>query len=400
MAEKRYDSKHRVLNKGESQRSDGRYVYRTVVNGKTINCYAQSLPELREKEKEINKKIEVGIDLSKQDMTVNDFADLYLEMKSQTVQPTTLSTMHFYYDHYCRESIGGMKIATVKKSQVKNHYLSLLKRGLSFATLERLDCILAPIFETAVDDDVIFKNPVRKVCTEIKHETHATRREVDVPTPEQMKNLVAFIRDNPIFTETMKRVVIVLYGTGMRIGELTALTWDNVDFKNNKIHVVRSIGYIKENGHAKQIMKNPKTEAGCRYIPMIAAVRSALLAEKERQFAEGIPQPVLEGVTGFCFLSRRNTVFVREAVNVQIKRMQDTYNLTVKDDEKIVRFTTHAIRHAFATALCQSVSDLKAIQEIMGHKSIETTLGIYAKATEEAKEISMDAFEERTGFKL
>ena len=173
MAGKRYDSKHRVLYTGEDERPDGRYRFRTKIKGKTHVIYAQTLAELRQKEKEFEKMVESGTDIDKQNMTVNDFAELYLKAKKQTIQRTTFSVVNEFYNRYIKESIGKKVITSVKKSQVKSYYLSLVEKGLAISTLQRIDGILAPIFEMAVDDDVIIKNPARKVVAEIKKEMHA-----------------------------------------------------------------------------------------------------------------------------------------------------------------------------------------------------------------------------------
>lgn len=395
---KKYDSKRRVLLRGERQRADGTYEFRVMRNGKTHSLYSASLPELRAKEKEFEKLLDAGANIEKQKCTVNSFADALLDAKKKTVARTTFCTMQIMYDKHVRNDFGEQRITTVKRSRIKSFYLSLIKdKGLSVSTVQRLDGILAQVFEMAFDDDVIFKNPCRRVVSEIKKEMHVTPQKVIAPMPEQVERMIQFIKENPFFTETIKNLVIVLFGTGLRVGEATALTWDCVDFRNNEIKVCRAIGYVRENGHAKQIIKTPKTAAGTRTIPMMRAVRQALLAEKERQFSGIGQQPTLDGISGFCFVTNRGTIFTREGVYAQVKRMQRAYNEQAADAEKMPEFSTHAIRHSFATALCQTTDDLKAIQEIMGHSSIQLTMNVYADATNEAKTASLSAFEAKYG---
>ena len=397
---KRRDKKGRILQTGERQRSDGMFEFRITKAGKRYSAYGHSLPEMRENKEKLLMHLEVGIDIDKQRIALNDFADTYLAMKEKTVAKSTYSTMKYMYDKYVREDIGIHAIADIKRSHVKNFYLSLMVgKGLSISTIARIDCFLTPIFEMALNDDVILRNPGRGVCTEIKRETHAKPKEVNVPTPEEEKRLMDYIRENPFYSCTMKNLIITICGTGMRVGEATALTWDCVDLTNGIIKVNKSVAYVRDNlGRAGQMIKEPKTEAGKRSIPMIKAVREALEEELEYQGKEKPEQPVIDGVTGFCFLSSHNRPYTREAVWAQIRRMTMDYNQQLDNKrDRIKYFSTHALRHTFATALCQSTDDLKAIQEIMGHSDASMTLTIYAKATEESKACSMVKFEDKIG---
>ena len=183
-----------------------------------------------------------------------------------------------------------------------------------------------------------------------------------------------------------------LLGTGCRIGEAIALRWEDVDFKNNVISINHSVAYIKVAGHYKHIIKRPKSYAGNRSIPMLSDVRRALLAEKEKQLAFGIKQPVVDGCSNFVFVSERGKLHTRENVATQIKQIVREYNAEHKD-KPIPEFTTHQLRHTFATQLCKNSDDLKAIQSILGHADISTTLNVYADATQDGINKSMEALE-------
>ncbi len=394
------DSKGRVLQKGESQRIDGRYQFRMMVGSQSYWVYGATLKEMRENKEKLLKQLDSGINVEKQKMTLNDLVDEYLKMKEMTIQKSTSSTMKFTYDRYVREGLGKRRICDIRRSEIKAFYLQLLKeKELAIATVSRISEIISPALETAVYDDIIIRNPASKVLGEIKREMHAKPTPVHVPAPEEIKAVMKYMLDSPCFSDTIKNLLTVLYGTGLRVGEITALTWDCIDFEQGSLSVRRAIGYVRdENGHAYQILKQPKSEAGKRTIPMITAVRKALENELHFQQTNKIVQDGLEGVTDFCFVSNRRKPFTREAIHNQVRRMIRFYNESVENPEDRVKdFTTHAIRHAFATMLCMSTSDLKAIQEIMGHSDISMTLNIYASATKEAKKKSMEGFEENAG---
>ena len=139
-------------------------------------------------------------------------------------------------------------------------------------------------------------------------------------------------------------------------------------------------------------MKRTKSESGDRIIPMLKEVREALEAEKLRQKNNGMIQPDLDGYNDFVFLTIRNTVYTRENVLTQIKQVVKEYNKLHPDNE-LPEMSTHQLRHTFTTRLCRNSDDLKAIQKILGHKDISTTLNIYADATEDGIKESMQALE-------
>ena len=216
---KRTDSKRRKLNNGEFVRSDGMYAFRTVIDGKRRTIYSKSLSELRIKEEKLLENLEKGLDIDKQKLTLNDVADKYLESKAKSVQITTLRTMTYYYDRYVRDELGKKKIADIKRSQIKDHYLHLISREnrISISTLIRLDTILKPMFESAVYDDIILKNPAKGIITEIKNESRETPKKVSALTEEQQDDFMSFLMSSSKH-EGVKNLIVFLLGTGCRLG--------------------------------------------------------------------------------------------------------------------------------------------------------------------------------------
>ncbi|MBQ9278070.1 MAG: integrase DNA-binding domain-containing protein [Lachnospiraceae bacterium] len=294
--EKRMDSRKRILRKGESQRKDGTYMFRITKDKKRHTIYAPTLKELRLKEEEYFDNISKGLNVDKQKIMLNDLAKVYLENKKKTVQQTTFYTMTITYNSYIRDKIGNIRLKDIKRSMIKGFYLDLLsgEKHLSVSTLARIDCILLPMLEMAVYDDIILKNPARGVIGEIKRECGERPTKVCALNEDEQ---IAFINYamNSAKHQNIKNLLIFLLGTGCRVGEALGIRWEDLDFKNNIISINHSVAYIKIDGHYKQIIKRPKSFAGNRKIPMLSDVRKALLAEKEKQLALGITQPVVDG---------------------------------------------------------------------------------------------------------
>lgn len=388
------------LKQGERIRPDGLYEFRTSRNKRAYSVYGKSVNEMRAKKEELLKKLDNGIKVEKQKCSLNEIAEEYLAYKKKNVEKTTFSTMKYMYDKYVRGDIGLLKISDIRRTTIKDYYSKLLNEcKLSITTVSRIDGIIKPMLERAVDDDIILKNPASRVCGEIRRENHITVPKVNVPDPDEVKRFLSFMINNPAYSPTIKNIFICIAGTGGRVSEITACTWDNVDFENNVLHIREGIGYyVDENNHRCRMIKKPKSESGIRDIPMIKAVREALENEKKYQEEMGIEQIGLDGITNFCFLSNRNTPFVRETINYHLKKIINDYNKTIGSEKYTIKlFSTHALRHAFCTALCLSTDDIKAIQTIMGHKDVSISLDWYAAATQKGMRLSMDLFENNLG---
>lgn len=102
---------------------------------------------------------------------------------------------------------------------------------------------------------------------------------------------------------------------------------------------------------------------------------------------------MIDGYTNFIFLNRYGMVHNPQTINHTIKRISKDYNeleLDKSDEEKrepvlLPPFSCHNLRHTFATRYCENETNLKVIQEILGHKDIATTMDVYAEATKDAK---------------
>ena len=146
---------------------------------------------------------------------------------------------------------------------LKDYYLDLISgnKKISISTLSRLDTILKPMVEMAVNDDIILKNPFRGVIGEIRGESHFSNRKIPALTAKQQNAFMDFVfnMDKHIYIRNM---IIFLLGTGCRIGETVGLRWSDIDFDRNTVSINHAVGYIRQNGHYRQIFKSTKSKAG------------------------------------------------------------------------------------------------------------------------------------------
>lgn len=188
----------------------------------------------------------------------------------------------------------------------------------------------------------------------------------------------------------------VLLGTGCRIGEAIGLRWEDLDFEKRVISINHSLVYyaLGDDRICELRVSTPKTEAGIRTIPMMDMVFDAFQMLYEEQKENGFNETEIDGMKGFVFCNRFGNVPNPGSVNTAIKRIVSTYNneeiLAAAKEKRepllLPGFSCHILRHTFCTRLCEHETNLKVIQSVMGHRDIQTTMDVYAEATDRKKQ--------------
>ena len=404
MSKVRKDNKGRILRRGESQRkSDLRYIYQYYdPYGNRHMIYETDLMKLREKEAKLTHEQVDGLDFyAAGKATLNMVFDRYIQGK-QSLKRNTKANYLYTYDHWVRNSLGKLKIADIKYSDVKYFYNQLIHdEGLKTATVDNVHTVLHPTFEMAVRDDIIRKNPTDGVMAELKKNMGKNKGVRHALTLEQQRAFLNYVKDHPVFGHWYP-LFIVFFGTGCRLGEVIGLRWEDLDFKNRLISINHSAIYLSHGKETDWYISTPKTEAGMRVIPMMDAVYQAFKDEQEFQKEHGCNIDVVDGMSGFVFRNKDGKMLNRSVINLAIKRIYEAYNaeelVKAKRQKRravlIPHFSCHHIRHTFCTRFCENETNLKVIQSVMGHANIETTMDIYAEATELKKQEAVKALEQ------
>lgn len=385
MSIKRRDSKGRVLRDGEIQKADGRYEFRyNDIDGKRRSLYSwkltssDALPDgkrpcedLRSLEKAVLRDVQDGI-RTQTKTTLDGLFEIYISGKAK-IRGSTRTSYRYMYNKYIKPELGSAHIECFKYSNLKSFFERL---GLSSNSIKAVYSILHSVFELAVRDNYIRKNPLDGLLKEMNLET--TKKHG--LTPEQEKAFMEFLDGSDVFRH-WKPLFTCMLGTGCRIGEMLGLRWSNVDWQGGLIFIDHTLSYrLQESGKVEFCEEPPKTKAGVRQIPMMQSVRKAILEERMRH-------PDSE----FIFVNRYGKPLTVYDVNRAIERI-------VGYLPGVPKFTSHQLRHTFATKLCQNETDLKLIQEIMGHADISTTMNIYNESNIERKKASFARLESTTDF--
>lgn len=184
---KRKDKSRKVLRKGESQRPDGTYQFRWTDENRKRHCiYARNLDDLRYKEDEIDNDKKDGIKAEARYTSLNDMYELWRDLK-RGIKNNTFENYKYMYETFVRNQIGSQFIMSIKKTDIKRYYNSLVdERHLKPATIDSIHTVLHQVFEMAVDDDYIRSNPTDNVLRELK-KSHCfkTEKRRALTKPEQ-----------------------------------------------------------------------------------------------------------------------------------------------------------------------------------------------------------------------
>ena len=401
----RYDTRHARLKEGETQRENNSYVYRwTDDAGKRHAVYAPTLDQLRSKENQITVDKHDGIKSDVNSLTVNRMYDLWKEIKTG-IKDSSFKNYMYMYDTFVKSTFGRKRLTTATKSDVKRFYKKLNEQdGLKVSTIENIHTVLYQVFQVAVDDNLIRKNPVEHALKDMRRaKGHEVEKRKALTKAQQSLFLNYLLHTNrylhwyPVF--------YIMLNTGMRVGEITGLRWCDVDFANNVIRVDHTLVYYnhRDEKGCYYSMNTPKTEAGCREIPMTDGVRKAFLRQKEYlDLAELKSVDHIDGYRDFIFLNKDGRVQNMGCLNKALNRIIRDCNLSIIEENDsdseadpvlLPHFSCHILRHTFATRLCESGVNIKVIQAVLGHADIETTMNIYIDVTEELKQDEMKSYE-------
>lgn len=193
----RKDNKGRNLKTGESQRPDGRYMYRykDELTGKRVTIYDMDLASLREQEKKINKDIDDQLitDTSVKKLTVNGLFERYMATKN--IREKTKKDYWRTWNYRIKNTLGNIRVVDFKTSHVRTFFSGLSDEGLAHSTIKSMYALLNPAFNMAVEDGIIRKNPV----TGTLGDYGAAAKEKEALTLEQQEKLLKFVENSKVY---------------------------------------------------------------------------------------------------------------------------------------------------------------------------------------------------------
>ncbi len=381
MSEKRKDKKGRVLRNGECQRKDGLYQYDYVdINGKSKCLYSWKLEatdplphgkrkckSLREKEREVQRAIDDGIQPNGGQLTVVDLVQKYI-LQKKGVRESTKAGYKTVSNILKKEEFGAKRIDKVRLSDAKGWLIKLQEKdGKSYSSIHTIRGVLRPAFQMAVEDDLLRKNPFDFQLVSVIVNDSVTREAI---THDEKRKFLEFVKNDKHFCKYYEGIYILFY-TGMRISEFVGLTVKDINLRERTVKIDHQ---LHRTSQMRYIIEPPKTEAGKRVIPMQDGVYECFKRIIENRKNPRI-EPMVDGKSGFLYLDKNDMPMVALHWEKYFQHIVEKYNKIYK--VQMPKITPHVCRHTYCSHCASSGMNPKHLQYLMGHSDIGVTLNTY-----------------------
>lgn len=270
------DLKGKELGRGLSQRPDGRYMGRAQVEGKPIVLYGWKVKELK---KELVRAVD---DLKRSNLLPEEdgtgitlsewFEEWYSKYKAPTLKDGGSPAYKRKFLNYYGVRIGSKYLADIRQLHVQTAIADMVESGRSSKSIREATGILQNCIEAAIANGLMRINPV--VGTIVPKCEKVERR---VLTVEEQRIFLDYLAQNKSWYEELYKFMLL---TGLRIGEVGGLQWEDIDFSNRFIYVKRTLSYQYEDGKKTMRLTSPKTENSVRKVPFFGETQKIL----EQQF--------------------------------------------------------------------------------------------------------------------
>lgn len=307
-----------------------------------------------------------------------NFLQFALEWLEKYVKPLRkVSTYNRYKElinKYLSSGIGSMNITAIQSYHIEQLLLDN-KSKISGATLQSIYTLINTIMNRALKLKIIKDNPCKYVERPKRDKFKPNTLSVD----DIQKLFDALNPDKNIYDYMFNIALKITLELGVRRGELGGLEWHNIDFDNNQITIENNLIY--SNGHV--LMSTPKTEESNRTIYVSDEILDLLKELKnkqednKKQYGDFYEKNIFDDKEYDLIMVWQNGKYIHPMYYLdKLKKVLKKAGIT-----KDIRF--HDIRHTNATLLLQEHTDMKVIQERLGHKDISTTANIYSHVTKE-----------------
>lgn len=390
--------KGKELGKGIRQRKDGRYEARAVVEGINISIIKSSLKECLEEFKEAKKMASNNMDMKRVNITLNEwFEEWFEQYKKPYIKETSIYPLRSKYYNIFGNTLGDKKVAEINNIDIQSVINSMRDNGRAASSMRTALSTIRECLESAKNNRIIQVNP----CFDIKvyWENKTTLRRF--LSKEEQDLFLSKSKNNGDWYYEM---FYIMLHTGMRIGEVGGLKWEDIDFKNKCIHINRSLSCQYEKGKKVMRLTTPKTHNSYRDIPFMGEVEEMLKSqyEKQQRAKKNLGDRWREevGFENFVFTSSMGSPVTRYIAEKQINKIVNEINeeemfSAAKENRVPTLFEKvypHALRHTFCSRCFECNMNPKVVQKIMGHQHYSTTIDIYTHVTNEKIEDEISKF--------
>ncbi|MCW2279405.1 tyrosine-type recombinase/integrase [Heliophilum fasciatum] len=317
-------------------------------------------------------------------VTFGEWLDIWLTRYVRPhVRPKTWESYEYIARFHLKPMLGNVKVQALQTAQLQQLLNQRHQSGLSSRTVELIQITARASLKQAIHEGLVSRN-----AAEHLRKPKKVAKEIRVMTVEEMRKLLTVADDDRLGT-----AFHLLLGTGMRVGELLALTWADVDLEQAVIRVNKAAILVKNADHDTDATANktcvitqpPKTKHGHRSIPitddLVRYLRRWLIFQRRERM-----------ITGADYQDKGlviTTMFGHQVSQRYLARKLQ--QLLSKADVPVTNL--HALRHTYATRLLESEIHPKVVQELLGHGSIGITLNTYSHVLPDLKKQAIGKLE-------
>lgn len=292
------------------------------------------------------KAVQDGNYLKDDFYTVEAFLNRYIaDVATNTLSPRTLISYKYLIKNHIVPEIGSIRLSQLRPERLQALYTKKLSERLSRRTVQYIHHFLHTSLRIAYKWGLVLRN-----VTDLAEAPASDRKPTAILTATQAKKLLQTVRGDRLYA-----LYVCAISLGLREGELLALDWSDIDFKNRTLRVSKQLQYIPGQGLS---IKPPKTKTSFRTLPLPDIALSALLAQKENS-------------TGpLIFATSRGTPF-------SPRNILRHFHLTL-DKMGLPRMAFHNLRHSCASFHLAMGTNPKVVQALLGHSNVGITLSTYS----------------------
>lgn len=292
-------------------------------------------------------------------VSIQEIIYLWKDEKKKYVKSSTFATYFVLIEKHILPAFGDKN--SFREIDVQNFVFQKLQQNMAHKTIKDILMILKMIMKFGVKHGYFTYQEF-----DIRFPTIREKKELDVFSIEDQKKILIYTKSHFNFQNLG---IYICLCSGMRIGEVCALTWNDIDIENETIHIRKTLQriYVFDGNkkRTKLVLDTPKTKNSIRDIPIIPDLLKIL-------------KPIKKIVQGDYFL------LSNDSLPIEPRAYRNYYkNLLNKLGISFIKF--HALRHSFATRCVESKCDYKTISVILGHSSINTTMNLYVHPNMEQK---------------
>lgn len=343
---------------------------------------------------EFKRQMEINLStgefVEEKNISLTDFIEqVYFPIYTTYLSPTTVKNYWHLYESkkpYCVKTyFGKYKLKEIKRRMVQQ-YVNLLADNVSPKTVRAYKMWLHTVFDTAICEDIIKPhcNPTDNIKLPPKN-----KADIEAYTLDEVNKLLELSANDNI-----NHLVIGL-GTlaGLRRGEMLGLRWQDVDLTKGSsvLHIVQTVVVVDDIVYVKE----PKTKAGKRDIPIPEALADILRNEKIRYTTNKLRLGAEFKDKGYVISKENGEPYRPDGVSIHYER----FMYKVEKEHRIPYKSLHKLRHSYATLLIDGGANPKVVQKNLGHEDVTMTLGTYAHAYADRQRSEVDKLDSVISFK-